>query len=74
MVDIASLMNTLQGTFFDQSPLLLDAGLDNNVSFHTSDLRDIFIKAWIFIIKAVTWASQKLSKSELLPIKAEDYS
>uniref|UniRef100_A0A8W8ILA2 Renin receptor N-terminal domain-containing protein n=1 Tax=Magallana gigas TaxID=29159 RepID=A0A8W8ILA2_MAGGI len=38
MVDIASLMNTLQGTFFDQSPLLLDAGLDNNKT--DSALRD----------------------------------
>jgi hypothetical protein len=31
-VDIASLMNSLQGVFFDQNPLLLDAGLDNSVS------------------------------------------
>nr|XP_034329013.1 renin receptor isoform X3 [Crassostrea gigas] len=43
MVDIASLMNTLQGTFFDQSPLLLDAGLDNNFFDVHSDF-DVFRK------------------------------
>ena len=68
MVDIASLMNTLQGTFFDQSPLMLDAGVDNNVSFHISDLRVIFIKAWTFSIKAVT-IYLGFTKSELLPNK-----
>nr|XP_022341377.1 renin receptor-like [Crassostrea virginica] len=43
MVDIASLMNTLQGTFFDQSPLLLDAGMDNNFFDVHSDF-DVFRK------------------------------
>lgn len=43
VVDIASLMNTLQGAFFDQSPLLLDAGLDNNFFDVHSDF-DVFRK------------------------------
>ncbi|XP_061189496.1 renin receptor-like [Saccostrea echinata] len=43
MVDIASLMNTLQGVFFDQSPLLLDAGMDNNFFDVHSDF-DVFRK------------------------------
>ena len=31
-VDVDHLMATIQGSFLDKSPLLLDAGLDNNVS------------------------------------------
>ena len=31
-VDLSGLITSLQGTFLEKSPLLLDAGMDNNVS------------------------------------------
>ncbi|XP_048745109.2 renin receptor-like [Ostrea edulis] len=42
-VDVASLMNSLQGVFFDQNPLLLDAGMDNSFFDVHSDF-DVFSK------------------------------
>ena len=31
-VDTGYLMNSIQSAFFDKNPLLIDAGMDNNVS------------------------------------------
>ncbi|XP_033759893.1 renin receptor-like [Pecten maximus] len=42
-VDIGDLMNDLQNTFFDKTPLLLDAGLDNSFFDVHSDF-DVFRK------------------------------
>ena len=31
-VDVGSMMNQIQNTFFESNPLMIDAGMDNNVS------------------------------------------